>query len=92
MPRTKLGRTAVLNSVQQRKILNRLIRVGMARKDLRYQEELAHRLRMESSALSRRLSGEVAWNFPELCLLFRILDFSPEEVIQAMGRSQETSV
>lgn len=85
MPRTKpLGR-AVVNPVKQREALNRLIRVAMARKDIRHIAQLASMIAMDDACLSKRMNGVSKWSYEELCRLFRVLEFSPEETAQAMG-------
>ena len=85
MPRIKpLGR-AVVNPVKQREALNRLIRVAMARKGIRHDAQLATMLAMADSSLSKRMSGDCKWSYEDLCRLFRVLEFSPEETAQAMG-------
>lgn len=84
MPATKLGRTAIVNPVKQRETFNTFVRIGMARKQIRTQEQLAVRLGMDRSVFNKRmLHGR--WKYEELCRLFRVLELSGEEVAQMMG-------
>lgn len=84
MPKTKLGRTTIVNPVKQLETFNMFVRIGMARKGFKTQEQLAARLGMDRSVLNKRISGG-RWKYEELCRLFRVLEFSPEEVSQMMG-------
>ena len=85
MPRIKpLGKT-VVNPVKQREAFNRLIRIAMARKDIRHLGQLASMLAMDDACLSKRMSGGSKWSYEELCRLFRVLEFTPEETARAMG-------
>ncbi|MBQ7778357.1 MAG: hypothetical protein IJ396_05560 [Oscillibacter sp.] len=85
MPRVKSLGKAVVNPVKQREVFNRLIRVAMARKDIRHNAQLASMIAMDDSCLSKRMSGDSKWSYEELCRLFRVLEFTPEETAQAMG-------
>ena len=84
MPATKLGRR-VDNPVRRREDFNRLIDINMARKGVQTMEQLADMLGMNRTSLSKRRSGESRWTYEELCRLFRLLDFPPEEIAAAMG-------
>ena len=84
MPRVKLGSNFV-NPVKRREKFNRLVAVGMAREGIETKEKLASLMGMARPCLSKRWSGETAWTYDELCRLFQILRFSPEEMAQAMG-------
>lgn len=84
MPKVKLGRTTIVNPVKQLEIFNMFVRIGMARKGYKTQEQLAACLGMDRSVLNKRISSG-RWKYDELCRLFRVLEFSPEEVSQMMG-------
>ena len=47
--------------------------------------QLADVLGIDASSLSLRMHGRRAWKYDELCRMFRILQFKPEEIAQAMG-------
>jgi len=85
MPRTNLGKKNIINPVEQRKTLNRLIRIAMARKDIRSISRVAALMAMDDSCIGKRMNGDCRWTFDELCRLFRVLEFTPEETAQAMG-------
>lgn len=85
MPRTNLGKKNIINPVKQRQTLTRLIRVAMARKDIRSNSKAAVLLAMDDSCFGKRMNGVNHWTFEDLCRVFRTLEFTPEEVLQAMG-------
>ena len=84
MPATKLGRR-IDNPIKRREAFNRLIDINMARKGVRTMAQLADLLGMDRASLSKRRSGESRWTYEELCRLFRLLEFSPAEIAEAMG-------
>lgn len=84
MPRTNLGKTTRKQPLSPQEQFNRLIRMGMARNGIISQAELAGVLGMERSSVRRRMAGETNWTWTELCRLFRVLEFTPEEAAQAM--------
>ena len=49
------------------------------------QDQLASYLGIDRSSINKRISGETKWKYDELCNLFSLLHFSPEEIAKAMG-------
>ena len=84
MPKVNLGKTKKLNT-NPKPILNRLIRQGMARMDIINQTELAAVLGWRPQYLSRRMAGTTDWSWSDLCLIFKVLRFTPEEAARAMS-------
>lgn len=78
-------KSKIFNPVSQRKVFNRCVKIAMARKDIETQSALAALLGMPRSCLTKRMNGETDWSFDELCRLFRVLEFQPEEVAMMMG-------
>lgn len=74
----------VFNPVAQRAVLTKCIRVAMARKGIRQDKDLAVMLELGRSALSNRLNHG-GWKDTELWQVFRVLEFSAEEIVTAMG-------
>ena len=74
----------VFNPVAQMSVLTRCIRVAMARKGIRQDKELAAMLGISQSALSKRLNYG-GWSEVELWQVFRILEFTADEIVTAMG-------
>lgn len=72
------------NPVAQTAVLTKCIRVAMARKGIRRQSELATMLDLAPSVLSKRLNYG-GWSDVELWRVFRVLNFSAEEIVTAMG-------
>ena len=86
MPRVKpLGQKTTVNPVKQREVFNRLIRIAMARKGILHIAQLASLIAMDDACLSKRMNGVSKWSYEELCRLFRVLEFTPEETARAMG-------
>ena len=77
-------KSKVFNPVKQTQTLTRLIRVGMARKDIPTVSALAVMLGMERPALSKRMNHG-GWKDVELWRVFRVLEFTAEEIVTAMG-------
>ena len=77
-------KSKVFNPVKQTQTLTRLIRVGMARKDIPTVSALAVMLGMKRPALSKRMNHG-GWSDVELWRVFRVLEFTEEEIVIAMG-------
>lgn len=74
-----------LNPVKQLSVLNRLINIGMAEQEIKSDIQLAALLGMSHASLSKRRTGTTKWSWIEVCRLARVLEFSPDAVLQAMG-------
>lgn len=74
-----------LNPVKQLSVLNRLIDIGMAKQGIKTDLQLAALLGMNRVSLSKRRSGTAKWTWIEVCRVARVLDFSQEDVLQAMA-------
>lgn len=72
------------NPVKQQETFNRIVRVAMARLDIKTQGQLAALMGMDRAVLNKRLVHG-GWKYIELCRLFRVLEFTPEETATAMG-------
>ena len=78
------GKGKIFNPMAQRRVFNRCVSVAMARKDIRSQTDLARAMGMSRSSLNKRINHG-GWSDTELWRLFRVLDFTAEEVAQSMG-------
>lgn len=72
------------NPVAQTAVLTRCIRKAMANKDIRHDKDLAAMLGISPTALSKRLNYG-GWSDVELWQVFRILEFTADEIVTAMG-------
>lgn len=72
------------NPVAQTAVLTRCIRRAMVDKDIRHDKDLAAMLGLSQSALSKRLNHG-GWSDVELWQVFRILEFTADEIVTAMG-------
>lgn len=67
-----------MNEIKARVALN--IRVGMLRKGATG-KQLAETLALSEAAVSRRMSGAVAWNIDELDAVAALLDVSADQLL-----------
>lgn len=74
-----------LNPVKQLSELNRLIDIGMAKQGIKTDLQLAALLGMNHASLSHRRTGITKWGWIEVCRVARVLEFSQEDVLLAMG-------
>lgn len=82
MPATKLGKS-LFNAARQKQTFDDTVAVLMARKRIRTQAQLADRMHMSASQLSRRMTGG-GWTAPELWRLIYILEPTQEELVRMM--------
>lgn len=83
MPRVKLAQN--LRKETRLDTLNRIIKHRMVDERINTQDQLASYLGLDRSSINKRISGETKWKYDELCNLFSLLHFSPEEIVKAMG-------
>lgn len=83
MPATKLSKT-LFNATKQQQAFNDTVAVLMARKRIKTQAQLAPRLHMSTSQLSRRMTGG-GWTAPELWRLIYVLEPTQEELVRMMA-------
>ncbi|WP_298030223.1 hypothetical protein [uncultured Dysosmobacter sp.] len=89
MPKVKLGKS-VFNPVRQREIFNLYVKIGMLRKGIKTQGQLAARMSMDRSVINKRIN-QGGWKYEELCRLIRLLELSAEEVAQMMGAAERAT-
>jgi transcriptional regulator with XRE-family HTH domain len=65
------------------------VRAAMARRRVS-QGELADHLEVSQAAISRRLSGEVAWSVPELISIALFLDVAAESLLSPASSTAAT--
>lgn len=86
MPQTKMQtREERQNPEVCRKWLNITIRQKMAEQEILYVQDLARMMGMSPTVLSRKLSGDREWRFPELCRLVRVLDMDMDDLCRVFG-------
>lgn len=83
MPKVNLGKN--LRKETRLDIMNQIIRHRMIDEKIETQDQLASYLGLDRSSINKRISGETKWKYDELCNLFSLLHFSPEEIAKAMG-------
>ena len=83
MPKVKLGQS--IRPEARRETFNKIIGIAMIRNGIKTQDRLAALLHMDHSAVGKRIRGDSAWKYNELCNLFRELHLSTEEAAVAMG-------
>jgi len=83
MPATKLTR-ALFNPARQQKELCTVIRICMARKGIRTQNELGTLLHLAPSQISKRMHSG-GWSAEELWRLIFVLEPTPEELLRMVA-------
>ena len=83
MPKVKLGRSS--RKETRLDVLNQIIQHRMIDEKIGTQDQLGGYLGLDRASISKRISGETKWKYDELCNLFSLLHFSPDEIAKAMG-------
>lgn len=81
MPRLK----GTFNPRGQKEAFDTVVRVCMARKNIRTARALAPMLGMDERMMSHRLRGDTQWTLSDLWRLIHVLEPTPEEIVQMMS-------
>ena len=82
MPRVKLGRDPVK---ERRDVIRRIIRVGMAKREIRSVEELSHRTSIPQNQLGRRMRGDVSFSEDDLHAIIKVLHLTDDDILGMFG-------